>query len=129
MAARKTAKRTPSKRTASRKRKSYAGVPPLRVEGAPLDIAHQVALRMTNSRILDARRIVVEVSRQTVSLKGWVPTSLMANRAADIVRRVQGVRLVRNHLASGPHGGGDWPDEPLATGPHGGGEPPSRGRA
>ncbi len=124
MAARKTAKRTPA-----RKRKSYAGVAPLRVHGAPQDIVQKVTLRMTNSKTLDASRIVVEVSRQTVSLKGWVPTLRMSDRAAEIARAVAGVKQVRNLLASGPHGGGEWPGEVLAMGPHGGGEPPSRGRA
>lgn len=47
---------------------------------------------------LKVSQISVETFKGVVQLSGFVDSSEMSNRAAEITRKVQGVKLVHNHL-------------------------------
>ena len=73
--------------------------------GAYIDdttITTQVKARFIDNKLVDAASIQVETLNGTVLLSGFAKNATEKGTAADIARRVNGVKVVRNEIAVRP---------------------------
>ncbi len=65
-------------------------------------ITTQVKARFIDNQLVDAASISVETLNGTVMLSGFAKNSAEKSTAADIARRVNGVKIVRNEIVVRP---------------------------
>ena len=63
------------------------------------DLADSIRDILANSNVIDVTDIYVNVDKLNVSLIGTVPDSEMKSHVEDVVRQIEGVGTVRNHLS------------------------------
>jgi hypothetical protein len=79
-------------------RQSFRGIGPSHYKRADERIRDDIYERLTDSHIIDARSITVEVNEGNVTLTGTVNERRMRYAAEDLVERVGGVANINNQL-------------------------------
>jgi hypothetical protein len=96
------------------------------VTGKPQGIVQGIAQKLSGSNELDISKITVNVSKQTVTLKGQIADRNSLLNTLGTIHSVEGVNRVDYEVKfrNGRQSSGFFP---LASaGPHGGGEPPDK---
>lgn len=62
-------------------------------------LAESIRDILANSEVIDVTDIYVNVDKHNVSLIGTVPDSQMKSHVEDVVRQIEGVGMIRNHLS------------------------------
>jgi len=82
----------------SASRQSFRGMGPANYKRSDERIRDDIYERLTDSHVIDARAVMVEVSEGNVTLSGTVNERRMRYAAEDLVERIGGVSNINNQL-------------------------------